>query len=233
MSTDVPETERPRRADAQRNRDRVLEAARVAFAEHGPDVAVSEITRLAGVGSGTLFRHFATKHDLLIAVLDQTFDQLTGTVDHALAMDDPWDGLVHVLTSMAELQANNRLVLQSVGPELFGEERFLRRNEAMMDSLARILSRARAAGVVRDDLAAEDLPFVLAAIGGATQQCAGTVAATGASGCVSFDPDGWRRYLGIVLDGLRPEGAHPLDGTAPTRAQLVAAKTAKAATPEA
>jgi AcrR family transcriptional regulator len=219
VSTEVPETERPKRADALRNRDRVLEAARVAFAQGGPDVAVAEILKIAGVGSGTLFRHFATKHDLLIAVLESTFDQLADTMTEALAMEDPWEAVVHVFTTTAEWQARDQMFLQSVGPELFGEERFLRRNEQMMNQVQELIARGQKAGVVREDLTAEDLPFIVGAVGGATQQC------SPCSGGVS--PDLWRRYLGLVLDGLRPEGAHPLVEPAPTRAQLMAAKAAK------
>lgn len=229
MSTDVPDTERPKRADALRNRDRVLEAARTAFAEGGPDVAVSEILKLAGVGSGTLFRHFPTKHDLLIAVLESTFDRMSDTMEVAVGFDDPWDGIVHVLTTTAEIQAGDRMFLESVGPELFGEERFLRRNVAMMEQLERLVERAHEAGVIRADLTAEDLPFILSAIGGATQQCAPSV--TGRGHCVpgadGLSSNLWRRYLGMVLDGLRPEGAQPLAEGPPTREQLIAAKSAK------
>jgi AcrR family transcriptional regulator len=207
------------RADALRNRDRVLEAARVAFAQGGPDVAVAEILKIAGVGSGTLFRHFATKHDLLIAVLESTFDQLAGTMTEALAMEDPWEAVVHVFTTTAEWQARDQMFLQSVGPELFGEERFIRRNEQMMNQVQELIDRGQRAGVVRDDLTAEDLPFIIGAVGGATQHCAPC------AGGVS--PDLWRRYLGLVLDGLRPEGAHTLPEGAPTRSQLMAAKAAK------
>lgn len=219
VSTEVPDTERPKRADALRNRDRVLDAARIAFAQSGPDVAVSEILRIAGVGSGTLFRHFATKHDLLLAVLEQTFDDLAGSISEALALDDPWEALVQVLSTTAEVQARDQAFLQSVGPELFGEGSLRARNEQMMGQLGELVARAQAAGVVRPDLAAEDVPFIISAIGGATQQC--TPAAAGTS------PDLWRRYLGFVLDGLRPEGAHPISEPAPTLEQLMAIKAEK------
>jgi AcrR family transcriptional regulator len=219
VSTEVPDTERPKRADALRNRDRVLEAARIAFAQGGPDVAVSEILQIAGVGSGTLFRHFATKHDLLLAVLEQTFDDMADSVTAALAMDDPWAALAQVLSTTAEVQARDQAFLQSVGPELFGEGSLRARNELMMEQLGALVERAQRAGVVRSDLTAADLPFIISAIGGATQQC--TPAAAGTS------PDLWRRYLGFVLDGLRPEGAHPLAEPAPTLEQLMAIKAEK------
>lgn len=219
VSTEVPDTERPKRADALRNRDRVLAAARIAFAEGGPDVAVSEILRIAGVGSGTLFRHFATKHDLLLAVLEQTFDRMADGVAEALAMDDPWEALVRVLSLTAEVQSQDQAFLQAVGPELFGEPSLKARNEQMMGQLGELVTRAQAAGVVRADLVPEDLPFIIAAVGGATQQCSPAPTQT--------SPDLWRRYLAIVLDGLRPEGATPLTEPAPTLEQLMALKAEK------
>lgn len=218
MSTESPEAaERPLRADAARNRQKVLAAARIAFAEGGSDVAVSEILKLAGVGSGTLFRHFETKRDLLLAVLEQTLDEFAATVDQAIEAEDPWEGLVAMLTATAEVQARDQAFLQSVGPELFGEESLLQRNQAMMARMDEFLTRAKAAGAVRDDLSVVDLPFVMSAIGGATQHCAAGPAA-------GTSPDLWRRYLGIVLDGLRPQGATPLAAPAPTVEQLMAMK---------
>ena len=222
MSTEAPNVDdRPLRADARRNRELVLDAARAAFAESGPDVAVSEILRIAGVGSGTLFRHFATKHDLLLAVLEQTFDGLTDGISQALANDDPWEALVEVLTITAEMQARDQSFLQAVGPSLFAEPSLQARNEAMMGQLAALVARAQEAGVLRDDITAEDLPFVIAAVGGATDSCGG-----GPTGS-AVSPQLWRRYLGIVLDGLRPDGASALPERAPTFDELRAIKAEK------
>jgi AcrR family transcriptional regulator len=214
------ETVRPLRADARRNRERVLAAATAVFAEEGADASVAEIARRAGVGAGTLFRHFPTKHDLLLATLQQGFDDISAAMREAEAMDDAWEGLVHVLTVCGEIQSRDRGFLESVGPELFREPSLQRRNAERMDDIRRLVDRAKAAGLVRDDLRAEDVPFLLSAVGGATGQCA-----------VGRDiaPDLWRRYLGIVLDGMRPAGASPLPVAAPTfeqlSAQCIAAKS--------
>lgn len=222
MSTEAQDTvERPRRADALRNRERLLEVAQDAFAELGPDASVAEIARRAGVGAGTLFRHFPTKDDLIAAVLERTFDEMTSTVDEALAMDDAWEGVVHVITGTAERQACDRTFLQSVGPDLFSQPRFRERNERILGQLGSLLQRAQRAGQVREDLTPEDLPFILAAVGGATEQCP-----AGITGC---SPDLWRRYLAVVLDGMRPAAAHPLPAGPPTMEQLMAGKAAKAA----
>jgi AcrR family transcriptional regulator len=204
---------RPLRADARRNRERVLAAATAVFAEQGADASVAEIARRAGVGAGTLFRHFPTKHDLLLASLELGFDDVQAAVAHAETLDNAWEALVHVLTVCAEIQARDRAFLESVGPELFREPSLQRRNNERMAHMTRLVERARAAGLVRDDLRAEDLPFLIAAVGGATGKCG-----TGAA----IAPDLWRRYLGIVLDGLRPASASPLPVAAPTLAELTA-----------
>src|SRR4051794_4588983 len=108
MSTDVPTaTERPMRADGRRNRELVLAAARAAFAEGGPDVAVAEIAKRAGVGTATLFRHFATKDDLLTAVLQQIFEQIAQEINEAATVSDPWTSFVQAITAFAEMQATN------------------------------------------------------------------------------------------------------------------------------
>lgn len=204
---------RPLRADARRNRERVLQAAVAVFAEQGADASVAEIARRAGVGAGTLFRHFPTKHALLLATLELGFDDVQDAIARAATMNDAWEGLVHVLTVCAEIQARDRAFLESVGPELFREPSLQRRNNERMEHLSALLQRARAAGAVRDDLRAEDVPFLLSAVGGATGKChAGA----------ETSPDLWRRYLGIVLDGMRPEGATRLPVPAPTLAQLTA-----------
>lgn len=210
---DRPEAARPLRADARRNRERVLTAAAEVFAAVGPDASVAEIAKRAGVGAGTLFRHFPTKHDLLLAALERGFDEVAAALAHADTLDDPWDGLVHVLTACAEVQSRDRAFLESVGPELFREPSLQRRNQERMEHLAVIIERAQAAGQARPDLRAEDVPFLLSAVGGATGKC---------GAAASLSPDLWRRYLGIVLDGLRPAGATPLPVPAPTLAELTA-----------
>jgi AcrR family transcriptional regulator len=201
---------RPRRADAQRNYERVLAAATEVFAEHGAEASVALIARRAGVGAGTLFRHFPTKHDLLLAALEGRFDELQAAVADAERLEDGWESLVHVFTVAAEIQARDRGFLESVGPELFAEPRLQRRNSEYMASLGALVKRSQDAGLIRADLRAEDIPFLLSAVGGATGKCA----------TVGLSPDIWRRYFGIILDGIRPAGASALPVAAPTLAQL-------------
>src|SRR5919198_5969688 len=96
------------RRDAQRNRERIVEAARRSFAEHGLDVGVDEIARRAGVGMGTLYRRFPTKASLVHAIFEDRLDALQPTIERALAAEDPWEGLVDLLLATVAQQAEDR-----------------------------------------------------------------------------------------------------------------------------
>src|ERR1700750_2324982 len=105
----VPATTKPPlRKDAQRNRDRIIAATRAAFQERGLDVGVDEIARRAGVGMGTLYRHFPTKDALIDAIVDARFAELTAAAERALEAPDAWDGSAGSLASAVELQATDR-----------------------------------------------------------------------------------------------------------------------------
>ena len=101
-------TKPPLRKDAQRNRDRIIAATRAAFQERGLDVGVDEIARRAGVGMGTLYRHFPTKDALIDAIVDARFAELTEAAERALEAPDAWDGFAGFLASAVELQATDR-----------------------------------------------------------------------------------------------------------------------------
>jgi AcrR family transcriptional regulator len=202
---------RPLRADARRNHERLLAAAAEAFAEHGIEVGVAEIARRAGVGAGTLFRHFPTKHDLLLAILEDRFAEVRAALATALAEDDPWAAFERVITDGAEMQVRDRCFLQSAAAELMSDPRLREIRAEILTDVATILGRAQDAGVVRDDVRPEDMPFLLNAVGGAIARMD------------PVRPDLWRRYLGVVLDGLRPHGATPLHPPPPTLEELDAA----------
>lgn len=191
---------RPLRADAARNRVRILVAARQAFAEAGLDVGVEEIARRAGVGKGTLYRRFPTKEALVRAIFEDRlneFERLTTTSARVL---DPWDGFVQFLETAARMQASDQgfldVVAQKMDPGVLSPEH-RRRFLALVSGP---LQRAQAAGRVRQDLVPEDVPLLLRMLGVTTRPA----------------PDGqpmddrWPRYLGLLLDGLRPEAATPL-----------------------
>jgi AcrR family transcriptional regulator len=187
-----PARPRPLRADARRNRDRILDAARHAFAEQGLDVSNEEIARRARVGAGTRYRRFPTKQALTEALFEQRLDELEPVSRRALAGDDGWAGLVELLHAAIALQARDQGFLETVaerlGPELPSDLR-----ERLFGPMAALLARAQAAGDARADLDADDLPVLL--------RMAGSSTARRIDGR-PMDAD-WPRYVALLLDGLR------------------------------
>lgn len=194
---------KPLRADAERNRLHILEAAAAAFADGGLDVPVAEIARRAGVGPGTLFRRFPTKDDLVIAIVEQRIDDICDVVDAALANPDPWAGFVECMEAAVAMQVRDRGVLEAVGERFFGDPRMHALKERINPKVSALLARAQQAGVVRDDIEHADISVL--------------IQAAARSGCVmpSCDPGLARRYLAIILDGLRPAAATRLPVGAP------------------
>jgi len=169
------------RADAQRNLGRVLEAAAEVFAERGPEASVDEIARRAGVGHATVFRRFPTKHALIEAVALERVRELREVAETALADDDPAAGFDEFMWRAAELHGRDRRLLECMDRCLDTPE------SAELHALgARLVERAQAAGAVRADVTAADIEMLF----GAALQAA--------------PPGQWRRYAGVVLDGLRP-----------------------------
>jgi AcrR family transcriptional regulator len=183
------------RADAVRNRAKVLEAARAAFAEHGAEAQMEDVARRAGVGVGTVYRHFPTKQALAEALVEERFDRTIAFVRELVDSDpEPWDGIVRCFEYCAEVQERDRawaavMALMAGGMAAMGP-----REHQIHELLAleeQLIARARKAGVVREDLSAADMPALFCALASVVQ----------AGG------KGWRRYLDLLLDGLRPQGA--------------------------
>lgn len=198
-TTPSGEAQRTLRADARRNRERVLAAACSAFAEEGFEVGVAAIARRAGVGTGTLFRHFPTKVDLEVAVVLERSQQMRDNLRDALAEEEPWEAFATLMTRTVELTACDRCIGQAARPELLADPRMRELRDEMMSGIETILQRGREAGVLRRDVTAEDIPVLSSAIGTTMERFG------------SGRPDLWRRYLGVVLDGLRADGAVPLE----------------------
>jgi AcrR family transcriptional regulator len=186
-------TARPLRADAERNRRRILDAAREVLAAHGSEASVDEIARVAGVGVGTVYRRFPTKEELVSAVLQDRVETLIERIEHASAAGDPWEAFAGAVHAFAERIGSDRALLQTV--QLAPSDPLRRR---VRDALRPALERAQAAGVVRRDVVVEDIP-VLAG-----------VAARLPAWRLERQPQLWERYLDVVLDGLRPASATPL-----------------------
>jgi AcrR family transcriptional regulator len=199
------------RSDARRNRERLVASARELFASEGVDVPVEEITRHAGLGMGTLYRHFPTKEELIDAVLEESFDELVGAAEQAVLEDDAWTAFTGFLEQALELHVRNRGLKDMLATSARGRDRAAAMRTRMRPLLRRLIERAQEQGALRADFAPEDLPVVFWAAGRVIETTAGVA------------PDYWRRHLGLVLDGLRAEAATPLPRPPLTRAQLARA----------
>ena len=148
----LPALERELRADAQRNLDRVLEAASDCFAEHGVDASIDEIARRAGVGHGTVFRRFPSKDALLSAVVLRRVVELTAVAEAALEDSDAGAGFDRFFRTAVELYARNRELVEGFGRCLETEE-----VAAMEDAVDRLVRRAQRAGALRRDVTSRDV----------------------------------------------------------------------------
>ena len=176
------------RADAQRNLDRILVAAADAFAELGPDVTIDEIARRAGVGHGTVFRRFPTKEALRAAVLRRRLDELLDRAKALLAAPDAGAAFEELVWIAAESCRRDRFLFEGV--ETCGEVQVMEGKQELHETVDRLIRRARRAGAVRRNVDARD---VGALVGAAIQ----------AAAHAERDED-WRRYVEVVLAGLRP-----------------------------
>jgi AcrR family transcriptional regulator len=177
------------RADARRNLDRILEAASDAFAELGPDVRIDEIARRAGVGHGTIFRRFPTKDALYAAVIRVRLDELLAHAKSALEEPDAGAALEKFVWHGAEMNRRDRALFEGVEKcDCFAE--VSEAKQELHDTVDKLIKRARREGAIRRNLDARD---VGALVGAAIE--ASMHAERG---------DEWRRYVQVVLDGLRP-----------------------------
>jgi AcrR family transcriptional regulator len=184
------EPERKPRADSLRNREQLLAAAKAAFAEAGPDVALEEIARRAGVGIGTLYRHFATRDALLAAVYRREVDQLSASADRLLAEMGPLAALEAWLQVLVDYLATKRVV----GPALRasvgeGQQAYAAGGPAIQQALETLVGAAVRSGEARADVTTEDVYRVLIGLSH------------------GYDQPGWepsaRRLIGVVAAGLR------------------------------
>jgi AcrR family transcriptional regulator len=195
-------TDRPLRADAARNAERILRAARQVYGEIGPEAAIETIAHRAGVGERTLYRRFPTKAELIRAALDQCIaEDLTPTIEVARGAADPLHGLAQLIDAAISLGAREHNLLTaarsagSLTPDI---------STSLYEALSELAHRGQQAGVVRADLVAEDLPRLIAMLH--------SVLWTMDSGS-----DGWRRYVALMLDAIVAEGRRPLPPAAALR----------------
>ncbi|WP_091066876.1 TetR/AcrR family transcriptional regulator [Micromonospora humi] len=151
------------RSDARDNRNRLLEAARAVFSEHGLDVPMREIARRAEVGPATLYRHFPTKQALVEEAFTDELRACSGIVRAGCADADPWRGLCAVVTRITELNAHNQGFVDAFLSSYPGAVDFAAHRAGMLRSLALLCRRAQEAGSLRADFVLDDLILVFMA----------------------------------------------------------------------
>jgi AcrR family transcriptional regulator len=184
--------QRPLRADAERNRQRILRAAAEVFTERGLQATLDDVAERAGVGVATVYRRFPDKEALVEDLFTERIDTIAGFADRALAEPDPWTGLVTFLENAAFVIAGDRGLRQILMFATYGRDRVASARACMLPRVTRLVQRAQESGDVRADLRPTDIPLIEFMLG----------AAAGYAGQVR--PEIWRRYLALFLDGLRP-----------------------------
>ena len=186
------------RADAERNRERILAAARDVFAERGLDAPLEAIARRAGVGQATLYRRFPTRQDLLVAAVGPKLVAYTEAIERALKEPDPWRGFCDYLTTIAGMQKGDR-GFRDILTQAFPDAPELRaQRDRVYHGAAELIERAKATGRLREDFVPEDVPLLLMAN-------AGVVAAT-----AEHAPESSDRLVGYLLQAFSSAAAGEL-----------------------
>jgi AcrR family transcriptional regulator len=195
---------RPLRRDAARNRSALLDAGREVFAARGLDATLDEIAHRAGVGVGTAYRHFANKQELAAAIFRDDFEQLVESAHAALEVDDPWSALVDFVESTVAKQAHDRGLHELIMAGTMSEQsmhvdgKIETVREALFEPVTTLVERAKKHGCLRADVSPTDIAAILIMMGS-------TFAASDAVGRPV-----WKRYLWLLLDGLRNTGCGKL-----------------------
>lgn len=195
MTTEIQttaEAERPLRADARRNRERILESAKAVFAEFGAEAQMDDVAARAGVGVGTVYRHFPTKEALLVELIRQKFRLFADRAREALDTgEEPFEALVGVMRRNAETAAADaatQLAIAGAGEQIWIQAQA--EQEELLELTDELIARARRDGTIRPDIRATDIGMLMCGVCSAM-----SVTVRG------FD---WQRHLDLVVDMLRP-----------------------------
>jgi AcrR family transcriptional regulator len=208
-----PAGERPLRKDAERNRRRILAAAAQVFTERGLDATLDEVARAASVGVGTVYRRFPDKESLVAELFRDRIDLLVTVAEEACAAADPWQGLVSYLEFVASALAGDLGLRQLMMFATYDRDQVCYARDRMFPVITRLVERAQASGQVREDFRATDVKLIAFMLASVAEYAA------------VMRPDIWRRYLTLIVDGLRParHTVTPLPVRAPTPEELAAA----------
>lgn len=203
------------RKDAERNRRRIIEAARDLCATRGLDATLNEVAHHAGLGVGTVYRRFPTKEELFDAIFQDGVDQLVTLAESALQSADSWEGLSWWMWKMCELTATDRGLREIAFSRAYRGGLVDAGRTRLHPRVAELVERAKRDGHLRPEVSATDMPLC-GLMAGAVSEYAGGVS-----------PDLWRRYVGVLLQGLRRQpGQTPLSVAPLSEDEIEAAMTA-------
>ena len=200
----------PLRADAARNREAIVEAARAVFAEQGLDAPLDEIAKRAGTGNATLYRRFPARSDLVAAVFAERMAAHLEAVETALNNDDPWNGFASYIRTVASMQARDRGIADLVTMDLSSAPEIEQLRGRAYDGLIRLVARAHQAGALRADFTDQDVVLLLMANAGLVERAHGITDEASA------------RLTALLLDGLRAQAA-TAGPPAPSASRVLAA----------
>ncbi|MEV5750669.1 helix-turn-helix domain-containing protein [Actinoallomurus sp. NPDC052308] len=196
---------KPLRADAARNRDKLLAAAAQMFAERGLDAPLEEIARKAGVSIGTLYNHFPTREAFFDVIFPERLGALERIAATALAADDSWAGFVGFIEGLFTLQATDRGMNDALAQRFPMSSEVKAACRRGFEQAERIIERAKDDGVLRADFASQDLVTLVWAMSQVIRES------------MDVAPLAWKRHLAFFLDGLRADATGA--GTVPALAR--------------
>ena len=202
--------DRPLRRDAERNRQRILAAAAEVFTERGLDATLDDVARAAGVGVGTVYRRFPDKDSLVSELFRDRIDTLVTVAEEACEAADPWRGLVDFLEYIASAMAGDQGLRQLMMFGAYDRDQVCYARDRMRPVMTRLVERAQASGDLRPDFQATDVKMIAFMLASIAEYAAAVI------------PQVWRRYLAMLVDGLRParDGVTELPVPAPTAGDL-------------
>ena len=181
---------RPLRADAERNRLRIVDAAKTLFAERGVDAPVEDIAAAAGVGIGTFYRRFPDRESLVEAVFESKFERVIEAARDALEIEDPWEAFRTYVLTVARMHARDRGLKDVLLCSHRGQERVAGFRAQIQPLAAQLLERAKAAGALREDIGAYDIPMIHQAVSAIAEITR------------DVSPEYFERTLTLLIDGL-------------------------------
>src|SRR6195952_4067589 len=199
---------RPLRRDAREHREKLLAAAQSEFAARGVDASLEKIARDAGVAIGTLYRHFPTRLDLLMAAFQPRLEEFLDGAAKALEIEDPWDAFVSYLENLFRVQAGDRGFNDFLSRRFTDNAETERIHDQMCLQIGDVLTRAQDAGAARPDITQADIVNLIWSTGRMIDATSTTA------------PNAWRRPLYLMLDAYRAERAHPIPEPPMTSEQL-------------